>query len=155
MDTSAQKTYIGLIENGINIDHIPHGNAWYLMKILNLFNTNAQVGVGLNLPSKKHKVKDLIKIENRILNQTEIDAISLFCLGSTLSIIKNFVVTSKQIIQLPQEINHIIVCPNSQCISHQHQSKFIPLNLYKNLVRIKCYYCEQTFAVNEIQNYKF
>ncbi len=68
-----QKKHIGYIKNGINIDHIPHGNAWYVMKILNLFNSETQTGVGLNLPSKKLGLKDLIKIENRILTAQEID----------------------------------------------------------------------------------
>lgn len=54
---------IGYIENRVTIDHIPHGNAWYIVKILNLTNSKSQTGVGLDLPSHKLGVKDLIKIE--------------------------------------------------------------------------------------------
>ena len=154
-NTNAAKKHIGYIENGINIDHIPHGNAWYVMKILNLFNANSQTGVGLNLPSKKLGVKDLVKIENRILTQNEIDAISLFCVGSTLSVMKDFVVTEKTILQLPEQINDIIVCPNKRCVSHQYKSRFKTFVNHKNVTSVQCHYCEKEFLLEEIREYKF
>ena len=149
------KKHIGYIENGINIDHIPHGNAWYVMKILNLFNSSYQVGVGLNLSSRKLGTKDLIKIENRMLTTDEIDAISLFCVGGTLSVMKDFTVISKQTLTLPKQVNAIIVCPNKRCVSHQHISKFIPAINRKNLLEIFCYYCEQQFLLSQVKEYKF
>jgi aspartate carbamoyltransferase regulatory subunit len=149
------KRYIGVIANGINIDHIPHGNAWYIMKILNLFNSNYQIGVGLNLPSKKIKIKDLIKIENHTLNTHEIEAISLFCVGSTLSIIKDYVVVAKETISLSKEVNQIIICPNNKCISREYVSKFITTDNKKYGIMVTCHYCEQTFPINQIQEYNF
>ena len=56
------KRYIGYIQNGINLDHIPHGNAFFVMKILNLYNSTSQTGVGLNLPSRKLGLKDLMPL---------------------------------------------------------------------------------------------
>lgn len=151
----SDKRYIGYIENGINIDHIPQGNAWYVMKVLNLLNSESQAGVGLNLPSRKLGFKDLIKIENRILTQNEIDAISLFCIGSTLSVIKDFVVIEKQTLDLPKQINDIIVCPNKRCISHQYTSKFTSFINRKNQTGVACHYCEKEFMLDEINQYKF
>lgn len=150
-----QKKHIGYIENGINIDHIPHGNAWYVMKILNLSNSDTQTGVGLNLPSKKLGLKDLIKIENRVLTDKEIDAISLFCIDATLSEIKNFEVVRKLTLTLPSSIDDIIVCPNSRCISHHHVSRFASFIDRKNETKVKCHYCEKQFMLDEITKYKF
>ena len=149
------KKHIGYIENGINLDQIPHGNAWYIMKILNLFNSNSQAGVGLNLPSKKLGSKDLIKIENRLLTQNEIDAISLFCTGSTLSIIKDFKVINKLTLELPKVVNDIIVCPNKRCVSHQYVSKFHTFVNRKYMTVVKCHYCEKEFNIEDISQYKF
>ncbi len=149
------KKHIGYIENGINLDQIPHGNAWYIMKILNLFNSNSQAGVGLNLPSKKLGSKDLIKIENRLLTQNEIDAISLFCTGSTLSIIKDFKVINKLTLELPKVVNDIIVCPNKRCVSHQYVSKFHTFVNRKDMTVVKCHYCEKEFNIEDISQYKF
>ena len=149
------KKHIGYIENGINIDHIPHGNAWYIMKILNLFNSDSQAGIGLNLPSKKLGTKDLIKIENRVLTTSEIDAISLFCTGSKVSIIKNFKVESKHVLELPKTVTDVIVCPNKRCVSHEHISKFNTFVNRKDEIIVKCHYCEKEYKVDEVTQYKF
>lgn len=149
------KKHIGYIENGINIDHIPHGNAWYIMKILNLFNSDSQTGVGLNLPSSKLGTKDLIKVENRTLTANEIDIISLFAVGGTLSVIKDFIVVNKQTLNLPDAVTNLIVCPNQRCVSHEYNSKFSTSINCKNATSIKCHYCEREFLLHEIKSYKF
>lgn len=144
---------IGYLCNGINLDHIPCGNAWYIIKILNLQNKNNQIGVGLNLPSKKLVVKDLIKMENRTLSQDEIDAISLFCVGSSLAVIENYQIVKKIIVELPPTIHNIVVCPNSRCVSHQHISKFMTSKNRQNKINLTCHYCEQVFFLDSITNY--
>jgi aspartate carbamoyltransferase regulatory subunit len=149
-----EKKHIGYIANGINLDQIPSGNAWYIIKILNLQGGANQTGVGLNLPSKKLGLKDLIKIEDRILTQDEIDAISLFCVGACLSEIRNFEVVKKTVIELPRVINSIIVCPNSRCVSALTPSKFISHKNRQGAIDLTCHYCEQVFALSEIDNYK-
>lgn len=150
----ALKKHIGYIENGINLDHIPCGNAIYIMKVLNLNNSKKQTGVGLNLPSSKLGTKDLIKIEDYTLTRHEIDAISLFCVGATLSVIKNFEVVEKIVIQLPPQINDIICCPNKRCVSHITQSKFVTTKNRQNQICALCHYCEQSFLLDSIQEYK-
>lgn len=145
---------IGYIENGINIDHIPHGNAWFVMQILNLFNSDNQTGVGLNLPSHKLGRKDLIKIENRALTTNEVNAISLFCIGSTLSVIRDFKVVEKYTLSLPPQIEDIIICPNQRCVSSEHNSKFTTSSNRQQKICVKCYYCEKSFLLEEIKNYK-
>ena len=148
------EAHIGYIQNGVNLDHIPQGNAWYVIRILGLENCNKQVGIGLNLPSKKLGRKDLIKIENWQMTIEQIAAISLFCVGASLSIIENYNVISKCILELPNEINDIIICPNNRCVSQQHTSKFITEENHTSKVYAKCHYCEQSFPLNEIKNYK-
>jgi aspartate carbamoyltransferase regulatory subunit len=151
--TFEEKKHIGSIENGINIDHIPCGNAFYIMKILNLYKSEYQTGIGLNLKSKKIGKKDLIKIENRHLTEQEIQAISLFAVGSTLSILENFKVIKKFNLSLPEIIDQIIVCPNKRCVSHHHVSKFLTTANRNNLIELKCYYCEKSFLLNDIKEY--
>ena len=147
------KKHIGYIKNGVNLDHIPCGNAWYIIKILGLQNGNNQIGVGLNLPSKKLGTKDLIKIENKVFSQDEIDAISLFCTGASLSEIADYVVVKKTTIELPKVIHNIVVCPNTRCVSHQHVSKFITVKNRQGKISLGCHYCEQSFLLDSITNY--
>ena len=54
---------IGAIANGVNIDHIPQGNAWHILRLLKL-ERKYPVGIGLNLISKRMGLKDLVKVEN-------------------------------------------------------------------------------------------
>lgn len=147
------KRHIGYIEHGINLDHIPCGNAFYIMKILNLHASSQQTGIGLNLPSKKLGTKDLIKIENRRLTSTEVETISLFCVGATLSVIADFKVVEKITILLPPVVKNIIICPNGRCISHLHTSQFMTTACREQQIQVSCHYCEQTFLLSNINNY--
>lgn len=148
------KKYIGYIENGFNLDHIPQGNAWYIVKILQLFNSDSQTGVGLNLPSKTIGRKDLIKVENRTLSEDEINKISLFCFNATLSIIKNFAVIEKKTITITSEIDDLIVCLNSNCVSKIHKSKFYTFFNREHQIMVRCHYCNQSFLLKDIKDYK-
>jgi aspartate carbamoyltransferase regulatory subunit len=147
------KKHIGYIKDGINIDHIPSGNAWYIIKILDLQNKHNQSGVGLNLPSKKLGLKDLIKIENLVLTKDEIDAISLFCVDAHISVIKDYQVTQKINVELPKTIQNIVICPNFRCVSRQYISKFITSKNRQSKVCLTCHYCEQVFPLANIKNY--
>ncbi|HLX55284.1 MAG TPA: aspartate carbamoyltransferase regulatory subunit [Aquella sp.] len=147
------KKHIADLENGINIDHIPHGNALFIIQTLRLFNSDKQVGVGLNLPSNRLGRKDLLKIANYCLNDNEQHAISLFASGATLSVIQDYQVISKTILSLPKEISNLIICPNSRCVSRQYKSKFNTDKDRKNHVRVKCNYCEQEFLLDSIKEY--
>lgn len=148
------KKYIGYIENGFNLDHIPQGNAWYIVKILQLFNSDSQTGVGLNLPSKTIGRKDLIKVENRTLLEEEINKISIFCCNATLSIIKNFTILEKKTITIAPQIDNLIVCPNNNCVSSIHKSKFYTSFNREKQVIVKCHYCNQSFLLKNIKDYK-
>ena len=149
-----KQQHIGYIANGINLDHIPHGRAFYIMQVLNLAKLDKQVGIGLNLPSKKLGHKDLIKVEDYNLNLQQLEAISLFAHGATLSIIKNFEVIEKMELRLPNQIEDLIICPNNRCVSKLHRSKFSTFTDRQNKTCVKCHYCEQEFLLDNIKNYK-
>lgn len=142
------KKQISYIANGVNIDHIPQGHALRIANALNLFDSSRRIQVGLNLSSKRLGYKDLIKIENRILTIDEIDIISLFCVGATMSVIKDYEITEKITLQPAREINNIISCPNKRCVSKEYTSKFkTSINRQKQIC-VKCHYCEQVFSLD-------
>jgi aspartate carbamoyltransferase regulatory subunit len=149
-----KQQHIGYIANGINLDHIPHGRAFYIMQVLDLAQTDKQVGIGLNLPSKKLGYKDLIKVEDYYLNKQQLEAISLFAPCATLCTIKNFEVIEKIELKLPEKIENLIICPNSRCVSKLHKSKFIIFTDRQNKTCVKCHYCEQEFLLDTIKEYK-
>lgn len=143
---------IGAIENGINLDHIPQGNAWYIIKLLKL-DRKFPVGIGLNLISKRMGVKDLVKVENYFLNDTQLKAVSVFAPGATYSEIRNFEVVRKIQLSLPESIEDLIVCPNHRCISHQYRSLF-RFNSNNDHAITQCHYCGQHFDLTGIKDFQ-
>lgn len=142
---------IGAIENGINIDHIPQGNAWYIIKLLRL-ERKYPVGVGLNLISKRLGFKDLVKIENYKLTPQQLKAVSLFAPGATYSEISNFEVVNKFQLTLPESIDGLAICPNHRCISHQYRSSF-KFNQNGEKLIATCHYCEHNFELSVLEKF--
>lgn len=142
---------IGAIASGVNIDHIPQGNAWYIIKLLKL-QRKYPVGIGLNLPSQRLGVKDLVKIENYHLSEEQIKAVSLFAPGATYSEIKDFSVVRKIILAIPDELENIVVCPNHRCISHQYRSRF-KFKSSRDKIIAHCHYCEHNYDVDSLTEF--
>lgn len=138
---------IGMIADGINIDHIPQGNAWDIVKLLKL-NRQYPVGIGLNLESQRMGIKDLLKIENYRLSTEQLNTVSIFALGATYNEIENYVVVRKTRLNLPESIVGILLCPNHRCISHQYRSLFKFYISYDRVIA-HCHYCEHHYDFAE------
>ena len=66
------------IKNGTVIDHIESPRALLVLNILNMTGQEGNViTVALNVPSIKHKKKDIIKVENKFLEKKETDKLAL------------------------------------------------------------------------------
>lgn len=143
---------IGAIANGVNLDHIPQGNAWYIIKLLKL-ERKFPVGIGLNLPSQRMGFKDLVKIENYRLTPEQLHKVSVFAYGATYSEIENYEVVQKIQLTLPESIQEIIVCPNHRCVSHQYKSLFKLRSNGDNL-SAQCHYCEHNYDLTKLTEFK-
>jgi aspartate carbamoyltransferase regulatory subunit len=139
---------IGIIQHGINLDHITQGRAWYIIKLLKLDHSKYPVGIGLNLTSTK-----LIKIENYKLSKRELELISIFAVNATYSEINEFNVTRKEILKLPEKIVELIICPNHRCISHQYKSLFYLHQKNTELIA-ECHYCTKSYNLNNLTEFK-
>lgn len=153
--TKDKKLLVAAIKNGTVVDHINAGHALKIIRLLNLADHNKLVTVGLNLPSKATKIKDLIKVEGRELTPEEINRIAIFAPHGTINIIKNYEVVKKFHAEIPDVVEYVIVCPNLKCITNHENmnSKFHVLE-NKGEITLKCHYCEKSFAENEIKDYK-
>ena len=62
------------IRNGTVIDHIPAGQAMRVLSMLGIDKgTAVPVSLVMNVPSKKMGTKDIIKVEDRELTQSELN----------------------------------------------------------------------------------
>jgi len=141
---------VSAIKQGTVIDHIPPGQAFKIVKILNLENGKEFIMIGMNFGSKKYGRKDIVKIENRELKSDEANAISLIAPIATLNIIRNFKVVKKTKVKVPKLIKRIIRCLNPNCITRHEdvQTKFHVISTKP--LTIKCHYCERITPLEEI-----
>ena len=143
------------INNGTVIDHITAGHALKIVRLLNLADHNKVVTLGLNLPSKASKYKDIIKVEGRELNPKELHRIAIFAPDASINIIENYEIVKKFKIEMPDVVEYVVVCPNPNCITNNEimDSKFNVRQEGEN-IKLKCHYCEKIFDESEIQKYK-
>ena len=143
------KLQVEAIVNGSVIDHIPAGQGINILKHFKMLDTQrsgAKITVGFNLPSKTMGLKDLIKVENRRLDQSQVNQLAILAPGATVNIIEESRVVTKYRPEIPDHISNVYKCPNSNCISnHEHvPTTFFVLRRATGL-KLKCKYCEKIF----------
>ena len=141
------------IEQGTVIDHIDPGKALKVLKTLNITGSDGNiVTVALNVPSRKRKKKDIIKIENKFLENNDTDRIALISPHATINIIKNYKVSQKRKIQVPNYISGIFKCSNVNCISNEEKN-IIPTIVILDKIEIvlKCKYCSRILDINDLE----
>ncbi|SFN35502.1 aspartate carbamoyltransferase regulatory subunit [Xenorhabdus japonica] len=147
--TQDHQLQVEAIKCGTVIDHIPAHVGFKLLSLFKLTETDQRVTIGLNLPSNHLGKKDLIKIENTFLTEQQANQLAMYAPHATINNIENYIVVKKMPINLPDQIDSILVCPNSNCISHNE-----PVNSSfhitsekdeKDDVVLRCKYCEKEF----------
>lgn len=143
---------VSAIQNGTVIDHITSDQTLRIMHMLRLLDKKLKVTVGFNLPSKRMKYKDLIKIEDHVLMPDEANQITIFAPEATINIIKNFNVVQKIITTLPSHIKSVFICPNTNCVSNkEHVDSFFAVEEHGKQVKLVCRYCEKEFDRNQVK----
>jgi len=132
------------IKDGSVIDHITPGMSLKVLHVLKIpCSTTSVVSVAMNVQGK-HGKKDIVKVENRELDRSEVDKIALIAPKATINIIRNYDVVAKHHVEIPDEVIGIVKCSNPTCVSNSNEpvkSRFIVTN--KDPVVIRCYYCER------------
>jgi len=140
------------IENGTVLDHVEQGRALQVLAALNIDGKNGNiVTVAMNVPSKKIRKKDIIKIGNRFLKSEETNRIALISPRATVNLIKNFQVIEKRKIETPSTFVNVFQCPNPTCISNSNE----PIVPMIDVVRdspplLRCRYCSRLLSPNEV-----
>ena len=141
------------IKNGTVIDHIDGGNALHVLKALEIDGKEGDViTIALNVPSGKLKKKDIIKLENKFLEEDDTNRLAVIASSSTINIIKNFQLVEKRLVSLPDEITRIFRCSNLDCItnSKEHLEPVMDVVDKDNLV-LKCRHCNRLLDVNQLK----
>lgn len=138
---------VSAIENGTVIDHIPAGEVYKVVKILNLDMYEDEVLIGTNLSSKKYGKKGIIKVKNKFFAETEVNKVALIAPNATLIIIKNYEVVEKRRLEIPDTIKQIVKCINPNCITNIEDNIETHFRVVdKEPLKLQCHYCEKTMS---------
>ena len=141
------------IRNGTVVDHIPSGQALRVLEMLGIGGkSSVPVSLVMNVPSKKMGSKDIIKVEDRELTQTELDRLALVAPDAHVAIIRAYSVAEKLTINLGTEVLNVVRCTFSNCITINlreplpHRLKVIS----RDPLHIRCHYCGRPQDLDEL-----
>jgi aspartate carbamoyltransferase regulatory subunit len=146
-----EKLKIDKISKGTVIDHIDAGYAVTILNLTGIDESKNLMTIGVNVSSKKYQTKDIIKIENVFLNETQMQQISILSPNATISLIENYKVIEKKKVEIPKIIKKLILCVNQTCISNSDEpitTEFLVLE--EKPLKIQCVYCERIYKLEEI-----
>jgi aspartate carbamoyltransferase regulatory subunit len=145
MNDKRKQLIVSAIQNGTVIDHIPAKNLFQVLRILGLDSSNKQVYFGVNLESKKYGTKGIIKVSDHWFASEEINKIALVAPSATLIEIRDYEVTNKSSVQIPERITGIVKCFNPNCITNKEEvvTKFSVIRDENNEMKLACHYCEK------------
>jgi aspartate carbamoyltransferase regulatory subunit len=116
---SEHELRVSKIRNGTVIDHVTAGQALNVLAILGIDGSGGEsVSVGMNVPSGRLGRKDIVKVEERELSQSEVDVLSLIAPEATINIVREYEVIEKNRVERPERVVGVLSCPNHNCITN-------------------------------------
>ncbi|MDR2204534.1 MAG: aspartate carbamoyltransferase regulatory subunit [Nitrososphaerota archaeon] len=151
---STDELRVSKIRDGTVIDHISSGYALDVVRILGITGKEHRVmTIAVNVPSKLWGVKDIVKIEGRVLSVDEVNRIALVAPYASINVIRDFVVVEKFVVKPPSVVSGFIRCVNSVCITNSNEpvgSKF-SVGSVDPLV-LRCHYCACILEKNDVMS---
>src|SRR3989338_3204755 len=145
MDKKNGALRIQKIKNGTVIDHLPAGTALTVLRILGISRDYKNpVSVVMNVASKSLGMKDVVKVEDRILRAEETDKLSLIAPEATINIIRDYRVSSKSRVTIPNEFTGVLKCGNPSCITNMREPVTPVFTIEKKKpIVLRCEFCER------------
>ena len=142
---------VSALENGTVLDHIPAENVYKALDILNLKGVESQITIGINLISKIHGRKGIIKIADKFFEDEELDKLALIAPKATVNVIRDFKVVEKRKLKMPHEIIGIAKCMNPKCVTNHQpiKTRFTTMEK-KDEILLVCHFCEKSSDTRSI-----
>ena len=138
-----EELQVAALQNGTVIDHIPTDKVFTIVSLLGLKNSELNITIGNNLPSKKLGKKGIIKVADRFFSDEEISRLSVVAPNAQLNIIHNYEVVEKKQVIMPDVVKGIVRCGNPKCITNNEPMTTIFHVVCKENGILKCHYCEK------------
>jgi aspartate carbamoyltransferase regulatory subunit len=144
---------VSAIENGTVIDHIPSKVVFRVARILLLDEYRDLILIGTGLESKKLPSKGIIKIKDKFLDKEEVNKIALIAPEATHIVIRNYQITEKTTVTIPDVISGITKCVNPNCITNMENVKTKFDVISKLPLKMRCRYCEKIMDKKDLNFY--
>ena len=141
---SHKELVVSALENGTVLDHIPAENVYKALDLLDLKDIESQITIGINLTSKIHGKKGIIKIADIFFEDEELNKLALIAPNATVNVIRDFKVVEKKKLETPVEVIGIARCKNPKCVTNHQPIKTKFATIQNNdKISLKCHYCEK------------
>jgi len=147
------KLIVRKIKNGTIIDHIPAGQALNVLKLMGITGREGfRIALAMNVESRKLGKKDLVKIEYLELKPEDVSKIALIAPTATINIVRDYAVVKKSKVVLPDIIEGILKCKNTNCITNQPGEPVTPRfrKLSISPLKLICDYCDYMMTYEDI-----
>ena len=145
---SRKELVVSALENGTVLDHIPAENVYKALDILDLKEIENQITIGINLTSKVHGKKGIIKIADKFFEDEELNRLALIAPNATVNVIRDFKVVEKKKLSIPKEVVGIVKCRNPKCVTnHQPIKTWFSTSQEDDDLVLKCHYCEKNTSI--------
>ena len=138
-----EELQVAALQNGTVIDHIPTDKLFTIVSLLGLKNSDLNITIGNNLPSKKLGKKGIIKVADRFFSDEEISRLSVVAPNVQLNIIRDYEVVEKKQVIMQDVVKGIVKCGNPKCITNNEPMTTIFHVICKENGVLKCHYCEK------------
>jgi aspartate carbamoyltransferase regulatory subunit len=141
------------IKDGTVIDHIEGGKGLKVLEALGIDGKDGNViTIALNVPSGKFSKKDIIKVENKFLQDFDTNKLAVISPKATINIIKDYKLVEKRRVFLPNKIEKIFRCSNPDCITNSNEDVESTMDVIdKTGLVLRCKYCTRILDVNQLK----
>ena len=141
---SRKELVVSALENGTVLDHIPAENVYKALDLLDLKDLESQITIGINLTSKVHGKKGIIKIADKFFEDEELNKLALIAPKATVNVIRDFKVVEKKTLVTPEDVIGIAKCRNPKCVTnHQPVKTWFKTIDNGDEISLLCHYCEK------------
>jgi aspartate carbamoyltransferase regulatory subunit len=149
MSDTDRELRVSKIRNGTVIDHLAAGQALNVLALLGIDGSGGEsVSIGMNVPSDKLAKKDIVKVEDRELSQSEVDVLAVIAPEATINIVREYEVVEKKRIERPESVDGVLSCPNRNCITNADEPIHTRFSVLDDALR--CDYCGEIVREEEV-----
>ncbi|MCL2856140.1 MAG: aspartate carbamoyltransferase regulatory subunit [Oscillospiraceae bacterium] len=134
------------IANGVVIDHVRAGFGMKVLEYLNVDTGSDTVALLMNVASRKHGRKDIIKLEN--VESVDLNVLGLVDHNATVIHIRDSKVVEKVKLSFPTKVKNVITCKNPRCVTSIEAVPHV-FHLADDEGRYRCEYCDNIVKADE------